>query len=91
MYQIKTSKSVDNFLAKHHDIRQRVLDKLEILAQNPYENTLDTKKLQGTDNRYRLRIGKYRILYEILEKQILIYAYDADSRGEVYKNEVAIG
>ncbi|MBD5166633.1 MAG: type II toxin-antitoxin system RelE/ParE family toxin [Helicobacter sp.] len=85
MYKIQTSKIVDNFLAKHSDIRQRVLDKLEILAQNPYKNTLDIQKLQGRDNRYRLRVGKYRILYEIIENQILIYAYDADSRGGIYK------
>lgn len=85
MYKIQTSKIVDNFLAKHNDIRQRVLDKLEILAQNPYKNTLDIQKLQGRDNRYRLRVGKYRILYEIIENQILIYAYDADSRGGIYK------
>lgn len=85
MYKIQMSKIVDNFLAKHSDIRQRVLDKLEILAQNPYKNTLDIQKLQGRDNRYRLRVGKYRILYEIIENQILIYAYDADSRGGIYK------
>lgn len=85
MYKIQASKIVDNFLAKHSDIRQRVLDKLEILAQNPYKNTLDIQKLQGRDNRYRLRVGKYRILYEIIENQILIYAYDADSRGGIYK------
>ena len=85
MYKIQTSKIVDNFLAKHSDIRQRVLDKLEILAQNPYKNTLDIQKLQGRDNRYRLRVGKYRILYEIIENQILIYAYDVDSRGGIYK------
>ena len=85
MYKIQTSKIVDNFLAKHSDIRQRVLDKLEILAQNPHKNTLDIQKLQGRDNRYRLRVGKYGILYEIIENQILIYAYDADSRGDIYK------
>ncbi|WP_366141588.1 hypothetical protein [uncultured Helicobacter sp.] len=32
-----------------------------------------------------MRIGKYRILYEIRDEEILIYAYDADSRGDVYK------
>ena len=85
VYKLETSKVVDKFLAKHKDMRQRVLQKLEILAQNPYQNTLDIAKLDGYEHHYRLRVGKYRLLYEIIESQILIYAYDIDSRGDVYK------
>ena len=84
-YRLETSKVVDKFLDKHKDMRQRVLQKLEILAQNPYQNTLDIAKLDGYEHHYRLRVGKYRLLYEIIESQILIYAYDIDSRGDVYK------
>ncbi|MDE7196835.1 MAG: hypothetical protein K2N69_07445 [Helicobacter sp.] len=42
-------------------------------------------KLKGEENKYRLRLGKYRFLYEIIEEQILVYAYKANSRGDVYK------
>ena len=84
-YKLQTHKSVDKFLAKHKEMRQRVLNKLEILAQNPYQNALDIARLEGYENHYRLRIGKYRLLYEIIESQILIYAYDIDSRGGIYK------
>ena len=84
-YRLQTHKSVDKFLAKHKNMRQSVLDKLEILAQNPYQNALDIAKLEGYENHYRLRVGKYRLLYEIIESQILIYAYDIDSRGGIYK------
>ncbi len=38
-------------------------------------------------NHFRLRIGKYRILYEIIEDEILIYYYKAGSRGDIYKSE----
>ncbi|EHE0558430.1 hypothetical protein J0E37_000517 [Campylobacter upsaliensis] len=41
--------------------------------------------IQAKANHYRLRIGKYRFLYEVLESEILIYAYKADSRGDIYK------
>ena len=85
VYRLETGKAIDKFLAKHKDMRQRVLDKLEILAQNPYQNALDIAKLEGYENHYRLRVGKYRLLYEIIESQILIYAYDIDSRGDIYK------
>ena len=86
MYALHTSKIVDKFLAKHNDVRARLLNALELLAQNPYPNHhLDIKRLQRYENHYRLRIGKYRILYEVIESCILIYAYDIDSRGSIYK------
>lgn len=84
-YALEYSKGVEKFLKKHRDIAPKIIEKLEELAQNPYENTLDISKLQGNENKYRLRFGKYRILYEIIEEKILIYAYKADSRGDAYK------
>lgn len=84
-YRVETSKEVDKFLDKHKDIAPKVLQSLRIIAQNPFDNALDIKKLQGESYKYRLRIGKYRLLYEIIDEQILIYAYKAQSRGDVYK------
>lgn len=85
MYKLETSKALDKFLDKHRDLSAKIIAKLELIAQNPYNNNLDIAKLQGYENHYRLRVSKYRILYEILEQEILIYAYDADSRGDIYK------
>lgn len=85
MYKVKTSKQFDKFLAKHQDIQAKVFESFEIIAQNPYKTNLDIKKLQCRANHYRLRISKYRFLYEVLESEILIYAYKADSRGDIYK------
>lgn len=86
MYEVQTSKDFDKFLDRHKDLAPKIIKALEDIAQNPYHNQQDTKKLQGFDKHYRLRVGKYRILYEIREGQILIiYAYKADSRGDIYK------
>lgn len=84
-YAIKYAKQVEKFLDKHKDLQPKVLSALEQIAQNPFDNALDIKKLQGESHKYRLRIGKYRLLYEIIDEQILIYAYKAQSRGDVYK------
>ena len=85
MYKVKTSKQFDKFLAKHQDIQAKVFESFETIAQNPYIKKLQGKKFQCGTNHYRLRIGKYRFLYEVLENEILIYAYKADSRGDIYK------
>ncbi|EAI6710752.1 type II toxin-antitoxin system RelE/ParE family toxin [Campylobacter upsaliensis] len=84
-YNIEYHKDFIKFLKKHQDIQAKVFESFETIAQNPYEAKLDIKKLQGRANHYRLRISKYRFLYEVLESEILIYAYKADSRGDIYK------
>lgn len=86
-YEVRTSKEFEKFLSKHKDLAPKILNILELLAKDPYENTLDIKKIQGKDKHFRLRLGKYRILYELIENKLLIiYAYKADSRGDIYKN-----
>ena len=85
-YKVELHKEVRKFLQKHEDLRAKIVQNLELIAQNPYNTTLDIVKLQGQNNHYRLRVGKYRVLYEVRDGEILIiYAYKADSRGGVYK------
>ena len=43
----------------------------------------DIKKLQGYSNFYRLRIGDYRVIYEIVDDKIIVDA--VLPRGEAYK------
>lgn len=46
----------------------------------------DIKTLQGfTDNRKRLRIGKYRIIYNDSDLLDTLYIMVVDSRGDIYK------
>lgn len=46
--------------------------------------TGDIKKLQGYSNIFWLRIGDYRILFEMSSETVIIY--DVLPRGEAYKN-----
>lgn len=41
-------------------------------------------KLQGKDDVYRIRVGDYRVLYEVLEKEGLMLVDKIDHRGSVY-------
>ena len=50
-----------------------IKDKLNKL-KNGFSLHLDIKKLKGFKNHYRLRIGKYRILFEIEEDKIIVYS-----------------
>ncbi len=86
MYDIELSKNVEKFIkTRTRTLQVRIASIIDIIANDPYINNLDIKELKGSKNHYRLRIGKYRILYEIISEKILIYFYKADSRGDIYK------
>ena len=59
---------------------------LRILSLEPYENNLDVKILIWLPNSYRLRIGKYRFVYEIIDEKVIINFFDAWTRWDIYKN-----
>lgn len=86
-YKVELSRQVEKFLLKCDDhVFERFENSVEAMKQNPFDERLDIKKLFGVKNRFRLRVSKYRFLYEIEEDDILIFFYKADKRGDVYKD-----
>ena len=86
MYKVKISKTVYKFIkSRPLKFREIIFEAFDKIAANPFDSSLDTKRLKNKENHYRLRVGKYRILFEILKDEVLIYFYSADSRGDVYK------
>jgi len=43
------------------------------------------KKLLGEENAWRIRVGGYRVLYEIKDRVLIIHVVDIDHRKDVYK------
>lgn len=85
-YSIQIHKHVEKFLDKHPEIRARFFSSAHIMQVNPLDSTLDITTLSGAgSDHYRLRIGKYRFLFEIVDSEVLVYFYDAGSRGDIYK------
>lgn len=63
-------------------IQQRLKAKLQSIKNNPFEGH-DLKKLTGVEEKiYRVRIGKIRIIYEVINKEVVIL--DIDYRGNIY-------
>jgi len=75
----KASKQIESLSG---DIRNRIIDALKELEKG-FSARLDIKKLKGTKNHYRIRVGDYRILF-VLESNIT-YVYDVSHRRNVYK------
>ena len=80
IYKIEFQKAARKFLEKQ-DKKQR-LRLYKAIYKLPYGN--DIKHLIGT-NFYRLRVGDYRVLYEINNGICLITIINIDNRGQIYK------
>jgi mRNA interferase RelE/StbE len=70
---VKTLESYDKL------VRIRIIDAIDKIPQG------DIKKMQGEKYPplYRLRVGKYRIIYNFTEEEVIIVKID--TRGDVYK------
>jgi mRNA interferase RelE/StbE len=62
------------------EARQEIGYKLFLLQENL---SGDIKKLKGSKNQYRLRVGKYRILFELESTTITVY--DIGNRKDIYR------
>ena len=57
------------------DMRSRIVEALHTLRDEGFSRRLDITKLRGYKNQYRIRVGKYRILFELRpERTVIIYA-----------------
>ena len=63
------------------DVRLRVVEALREMLMNPHIGVPLVGSLKGL---WRVRIGRYRVLYEIDEKEKIVVFHDVDLRKRVY-------
>ena len=63
---------------------QRIVEAAEALTANPHPP--GAVKLSGSERAYRIRVGDYRILYEVYEELILIEVVRIGHRRDVYRD-----
>ena len=85
MYQLKYRKQARNYLARLPlKIKTVIVDRLHEIAADPDLDRPDIKSLRGRDG-YRIRIGKYRVIYTRHDAHLVIEVVKVKSRGDVYK------
>lgn len=65
--------------------KKSIKDAIQILAINPFSDALRVKKLKKEKNLYRLRVGDYRVIYEVKNEQLLITVVRLGHRKDVYR------
>lgn len=85
VYQIEFRPSAyREFKKLNPDIQERIAQRIDSLARNPHPPNLE--KLSGQRNRYRLRTGDYRIVYEIRDDRLIVLVVRIAHRREVFRN-----
>jgi len=75
MFKVYVSKKALKSLEKvPQSYKRRVLELLKVLERDPLPEGYDLKKLKGFESAYRIRIGKYRVVYEVNweERKVLV-------------------
>jgi mRNA interferase RelE/StbE len=62
--------------------KSKIIKSIKNLAFDPYP--VGAKKLSGRDG-WRIRIGNYRVIYEINDSILYILVLDVDHRKDIYK------
>lgn len=87
MYRIRILDAATRELARlDKPVGRRIVKRINWLAAN-----LDNLKLEALtgdlSGLYKLRIGDYRVLYEILDDEQTIVIHQIGHRGEVYRKK----
>ena len=60
---------------------------MKLLAADPFSPLLPIRKMEGryNDDRFRLRIGSYRVVYEVQQGRVVIFVVRVGHRKDVYR------
>ncbi len=84
MYQVKLTKEAAKFLKRSDPLlRKRLIKAIDNLQNDPYPN--GCKKLISYEQYYRIRVGDYRIVYQLFKNKLIIYIIRIRHRKDVYK------
>ena len=83
-YSIEISRTAEKQLNKlSRDDQRRVVKAIVNLAEDPYRQ--GSRKLIGYDDVFRIRVGRYRVLYSVSAKKIVIIILKIGHRKDVYR------
>ncbi|MFF2547718.1 type II toxin-antitoxin system RelE/ParE family toxin [Kitasatospora sp. NPDC058063] len=63
----------------------QILAALTRLGDDPYVDGPDVKKLTGHVGLYRLRVGAYRLAYEVQDDVLVILVVKVGNRRDIYR------
>jgi mRNA interferase RelE/StbE len=83
-FELEFAASIRKDLIKIHKKEvTKILSEIQKLAEDP--RPIASKKLIN-EELYRIRIGNYRVIYEIIDERLIVHVVKVGHRKDVYKN-----
>jgi mRNA interferase RelE/StbE len=83
-YEIEISRTAETQLKKlPEEDQRRVVRAVLALAEEPHPR--GSRKLSGYDDVFRIRVGRYRVLYSIFERRLVIIILKIGHRKDIYR------
>lgn len=83
-FEIHWRKSAQRELRKlDATVVPRIIHAVDELESDP--RPAGCRKLRGSEYTYRIRVGNYRVLYEILETRVIVEIVRVRHRKDVYR------
>lgn len=84
MYQVLLERSAERDLGRlSSEVHDRIIKAIQGLANNP--RPPGCRKLVGSKNDWRIRVGDYRVIYEIADVIRVVRVNRVRHRREVYR------
>ena len=85
-YKILWKKSALKELSKlNRKVILKIITVVENLSKNPFP--IGVKKLETSEFTYRIRVGDYRIVFSLFEKELVIEIIRVGHRKEIYRRK----
>ena len=84
MYRVEfASRAQRMFRNLPADVQRRLDPAIQALSQDPRPS--GCKKLSGEESVWRIRVGDYRIVYQIRDNELLVLVVKVGHRREIYR------
>jgi len=84
IYQIEWKQSALHELKRlDRQSMPSIVRAIDSLASNPFPQSV--KKLQGSEHKYRLCVGDYRVIYEVYSQRLIIEVIRVRHRKDAYR------
>lgn len=84
VYEIRIRPSAARSLRRlDGEMKSRIGEAIDGLSTNPRPS--GCKKLAGSEGVYRIRVGHYRVLYQVKDRELIVLVVAVGHRREVYR------
>ena len=84
-YRVEMERSVErNFCRLPRNLIAKLLKAIRSLEENP--RPPGCRKLTGRNDTYRIRVGDWRIIYQIHDDRLIVLVIEVGPRGGVYRH-----